>query len=88
MKGRRLDSLAEFFNGGPGDYCKVASDEPGAAPGHTVWYIRDPLGRVGQLRDHAVTEHQDGTVTVSPSILDERPGGWHGFLERGIWRPA
>jgi hypothetical protein len=86
--GRRLASLAEFYQGQPGDYCKVTSDEPGAAPGHTVWYIRDPAGSVGQLRDHKVTEHDDGTITVSPSILNPRPGGWHGFLERGEWRSA
>jgi hypothetical protein len=86
MKGRRLDSLQDFYRGQPGDYCKVTSDEPGAAPGHTVWYVRDPAGRVGALRDHAVTEHEDGTISVSPSILDPSPGGWHGWLERGLWR--
>ena len=88
MKGRRLASLDEFYQGQPGDYVKVTSDEPGAAPGHTVWYIRDPDGCVGQLRDHTVTEHDDGTVTVSPSILDPKRRGWHGFLERGEWRQA
>lgn len=39
----------------------------------------------------ALTEHEDGTITVSPSIwLKPTPGvdehGWHGFLERGVWR--
>lgn len=41
------------------------------------------------LAAHDVTEHADGTITVSPSILVQRgPGGptWHGWLERGVWR--
>lgn len=33
-----------------------------------------------------IVEHEDGTITVTPSIMD--PGGWHGFLERGVWRGA
>lgn len=41
------------------------------------------------------TWHEDGTLTVSPSIHRHpvndptRPGAekdWHGFLERGVWR--
>jgi hypothetical protein len=41
------------------------------------------------LEAHAVTEHENGTVTVSPSILcgpGQRGFVWHGFLEHGIWR--
>jgi hypothetical protein len=36
------------------------------------WIIRDPDGRIGWLHPskHQVIEHQDGTITVSPSILD------------------
>ena len=44
----------------------------------------DALGRLGL----ALSEGQ-GTITVSPSILvydDGRGNGWHGFLERGVWR--
>lgn len=38
-----------------------------------------------------LVEHDDRTVTTSPSILmHPTPGlddaGWHGFLERGVWR--
>lgn len=37
------------------------------------------------------TWHDDGTLTVSPSI-NRHPvngdAGWHGFLERGEWRQA
>lgn len=41
---------------------------------------------------HSYVEHEDGTLTISASIGDTRrshPGesdGWHGYLERGIWR--
>lgn len=40
------------------------------------------------LSKHEVTEHEDGTITVSPSILvrDWRGNQWHGYLERGVWR--
>ena len=84
MKGQRLETVAEFYDGQePGVYVKVTKAEGG-----TVYWIRDPNGRVGRLESHTVTEHEDGTITVSPSILDPSPGGWHGFLERGVWRPA
>ncbi len=80
-----------------------------------IWSCCTPNGRIGSLGNHAVTAHEDGTITVSLSILvhpvapvtytDEQipqmieagfispgertwPGrpGWHGFLERGVWR--
>jgi hypothetical protein len=34
---------------------------------------------------HAVIEHEDGTITVSPSIVMPAGQRWHGFLVRGIW---
>ena len=106
MKGQRL---ADGFVGAPdrGSYWR---DEDGS------WSCCTPNGRIGSLANHAVTEHEDGTITVTPSILvhpveglayteEERarlkglgfnefdaqgnyPGrpGWHGFLERGVWR--
>lgn len=37
-----------------------------------------------------ITEHEDGTITCSPSIWCNKGypeyGEWHGFLERGDWR--
>ncbi len=50
------------------------------------WLCCDPVGHLGDLRKHAVTEHEDGTITVSPSILIKGRTTWHGYLERGIWR--
>ena len=63
----------------PGDYWRASG----------VWYCRTPSGDMGSLRGHEVTEHEDGTITVSPSIL---VGGgnmtelWPSYLERGVWR--
>ena len=45
---------------------------------------------MGNLTNHEVKEHEDGTITVAPSILiGVRESGkeqWHGFLEHGVWR--
>jgi hypothetical protein len=38
------------------------------------------------VHDWEITEHDDGTISVQPSIMD--PGGWHGFLDRGVWTAA
>lgn len=43
----------------------------------------DGFALLAGLSAHQVTEHEDGTITVSPSILIRE---WHGFLERGVWR--
>lgn len=56
-----------------------------------LWMCMTPSSFIGNLGNHTITEHQDGTITVSPSILvTQQIGGekqaWHGFLERGIWR--
>lgn len=86
MNGRRVYPDAEGrIAFAPGDYGK----EDGR------WYARPPTNPekhlTGYLDNHQVTEHEDGTITVSPSILitgHERGARvqWHGFLERGIWR--
>jgi len=81
MKGVRHDLPA-----GTG-YHELAVGEYGkAADGK--FYCRTPDGRIGGLANHTITEHEDGTITVSPSILVDSGNGerWHGFLERGVWR--
>lgn len=64
----------------PGDYGK---------PPDGRWYGVVPDGRIGMgnLSAHDVQEHDDGTITVSPSILVEDLHGhsWHGYLRAGIW---
>ena len=52
-----------------------------------LWYCRPPGNHMGCLARHTVTEHEDGTISVSPSILvDDGRKKWHGYLERGEWR--
>lgn len=58
-----------------------------------IWYANTPNGGLGNLSNHEVMEHEDGTITVSPSILvtsTDSKGNeytiWHGYLEHGIWR--
>jgi hypothetical protein len=79
MQGRRRD--VELHEMEPGDYGRPRSEG--------MWVCRSPSGRGGNLSGHTVTEHEDGTITVSPSILIDwgEPGEqWHGYLERGSWR--
>lgn len=82
MQGKRItndeNNLVE-----PGDYWYNKSAE--------LWQGCTPNGMYVNLRNHEVVEHEDGTITVSPSILatQARASGkkeWHGYLERGIWR--
>lgn len=53
------------------------------------WEVTTPDGHVGSLNPevHKIEEHDDGTITVSPSLdMSKRhPGGWHGYLRRGIF---
>lgn len=34
-----------------------------------AWAVCTPNGRIGSIAKHTVVEHEDGTITVSPSIL-------------------
>lgn len=55
-----------------------------------TWFLWLPGGGLGTLVRHEVTEHEDGTITASPSIVlirgSERTR--HGFLRRGVWEPC
>lgn len=82
--------LSEFYGAGvdsarAGDYGCVLID------GEWAWRCRTPNGLGGLLSQHEVVEHEDGTISVSPSILvnwpnRSEPQRWHGYLERGVWR--
>lgn len=81
MKGQRVYIEPHLYE--PGDY--------GLWDG--LWYCSPPGERrlwcLGNgTSHHKVTEHEDRTITVTPSILISTydVGTWHGFLERGIWR--
>jgi hypothetical protein len=79
-QGRRNDVQPHEME--PGDYGKSRPESTGP------WFCCTPSGDHGNLTAHDVTEHDDGTITVSPSILVSDSGGprWHGYLERGVWR--
>lgn len=67
---------------------RLAEGDYGQDAGGT-WSVRPPGQHAGGLPDHKITEHDDGTITVSPSIVAHNPDGseaWHGYLERGVWR--
>lgn len=81
MKGKRQDLVNGIHALELGEYGK---DEEG------MWWAHVPAAGFSMARIslHDVVEHEDGTITVSPSILMDRGNGqqWHGYLERGIWR--
>ena len=65
------------------EYCYYKSDGQ--------WYLYMPGCGLAGLRNHTVVEHDDGTITVTPSILTTghesgKSVEKHGFLEKGIWR--
>lgn len=103
MIGRRVMPNAQGWlpNLEPGDYGRVdvqktmawlASEGRPVTADHPwmLWQVRCPDGSSGCLSPklHNIVEHEDGTITVSPSIdcSKSRPGTYHGFLERGMWR--
>lgn len=70
---------------GPGDY--------GQNPEDGKWYARPPGedSHMCCLDGHMVTEHNDGTISVTPSVLITMEEGdseymWHGWLVYGTWR--
>lgn len=87
MEGKRRGDGIKPSSAKPGDYWRA----PFGPDGELEWIVCCPNGKVGSIRKHEVTEHEDGTITVSPSILLDwphltAPERWHGYLERGVWR--
>ena len=77
IKGNRNDVEPHLLK--PGEYGKDKG----------LWCCVPPgTDLLGNLSRHTVTEHEDGTITVSPSILVKggNLGEWHGYLEAGMWR--
>lgn len=72
MIGRRVDTWAELFNDSGGAFMKKSDG---------TWMAKTPNGHLGNLAAHDVEEHEDGTITVSPSILVSDHTGelYHGF---------
>ncbi len=86
MIGQRIYPTDNIDNGMRG----LVFSEPGmyGKDAEGRWWARPPRGSVGNLSAHEILEHDDGTISVSPSILVE--GGanrqtWHGYLIRGEW---
>ncbi len=85
MQGKRRDNLTDDIPN-PGEYGKDSSGTWYGCPPQTL--DDDGLPLIGNLANHRVIEHEDRSITVSPSILITRHNGtqWHGWLERGVWR--
>ena len=104
MKGRRLPVVAGEHPCPlePGDYCGPvmgythdkpavfflkpnARDEDAPKRARSVQHVVSP--------PHTFTEEPDGTLTIAASIgdtagADSVSDGWHGYLDRGVWRKA
>lgn len=74
----------------PGDYGRTTHPEVTNRPAGW-WQVCAPDGSQGTLSPtiHTVVEHEDGTITVSPSLdfSKRTPGAWHGVLRAGVWTP-
>jgi hypothetical protein len=70
---RRLSRASAPMIAG-GDYGRVERAGEG-----WVWMCCTPNGLIGDLSLHTVVEHDDKTITVSPSILSQ--GGKHVFVD-------
>jgi hypothetical protein len=61
----------------PGDYGKLDNS----------WHAMTPSGLRANLANHEVVEHENGTISVTPSILvDNGRSTWHGHLTKGVWQ--
>jgi hypothetical protein len=85
MKGKRVELIPQeggFQSLSPGEYGKWADGE---------WYAETPNGHGANISGHVITEHEDGTITVTPSIAvstslnGKKVEVFHGWLIRGEW---
>lgn len=80
MKGTRRDDLEGPHQLSEGEYMKWGDEWYAHCPG--------PDDLIANMSSHRIEEHEDGSITVSPSILcTDGEGGhsYHGFLKRGVW---
>lgn len=84
VTGKRVELVPQ-----PGGFQLLNPGEYGKCRDGT-WFGCAPDGSGCNLGAHTVVEHEDGTITVSPSIgIGTSPNyDWHGYLEHGIWRLA
>lgn len=79
MNGTRKDNLDGLLPA-PGEY---GIDARG------LWFGMTPNDHLANLSAHNVQEHEDGTITVTPSIKVSCPNRgelWHGYLQSGVWK--
>ena len=73
----------------PGAYGRVTSAYVKLHPRMGHWQVTAPDGSAGSLNPaiHRVIEHDDGTITVTPSIdYSMAPWfGFHGWLTKGVF---
>jgi hypothetical protein len=79
-------TVGEFFAGDRPGWVRVPENDFAYYRLGSRWFIRCMvgcvLGRIGPAT-HSVDEHDDGTITVSPSLVMWQ--GWHGWLRRGVF---
>ncbi len=84
MQGKRVKTEScGHLNLGPGEFGKQGG----------IWYACTPNGHMGNLSNHEVIEHDDETITVTPSIrvvgsiagVVDVGELWHGHLKAGVW---
>lgn len=96
MQGKRVQQLPE----NPGEYFGPVTGYTGGKP--AVFFLKPnarDAGAPSRARiiqhvvspPHVFTEEADGSLTISASIGDTAGSsavsdGWHGYLERGVWR--
>jgi len=82
MEGKRVELIPQ-----PGGFQLLEPGEYGKWTDGT-WSACTPNDHGANLGRHDVTEHEDGTISVTPSILVSNNDGplWHGYLTRGVWR--
>lgn len=83
MIGVRVSDTTALWDLPDGGYC-VRVDE---RTKQRVAWVKTPNG-IGPARldGWELVEHDDGTITVSPSIdATDGESRWHGFLRAGVW---
>jgi hypothetical protein len=93
-QGQRFDTPDEVWESRqPGAYSLTTDDDgirwlsfllPTGDPATFTPRGRIPDQPADGLPGWTFNEHEDGSVTVSPSI--DAVGVWHGFLVEGVWR--
>ena len=83
MKGRLREDLLEIecYRLAPTEWMRMGTSWVARTPPNRTY----PNGAIADLSNHEVTANDDGTITVSPSILVTGIGKWHGYLINGVW---